>query len=177
MGKSMPAIFEFTCSRCGKVHEGSPSFGFRAPDQYSSLSDAQKVELGSLSEDFCTITNESGTDRFVRAVLEVPIHGVEQPFIWGVWVSLSEKSYARYRETFGAPVEGEAFFGWVCNTLTPYPCAQPRGADVVVQGGRRRPKVVLHRGDPEDDRLVLDQMHGISASRAQAIAERVMHGD
>src|SRR5262245_35105893 len=109
----MAAIFAFRCSCCGKVHEGSPSFGFNAPDQYASLSDEQKERMGTLTEDFCTITHEEGTDRFIRAVLEIPIHGVEEPFLWSVWVSLSEKSFNRYKETYDAPVEGEGFFGWV----------------------------------------------------------------
>jgi hypothetical protein len=171
----MAAIFAFRCSCCGKVHEGSPSFGFRAPDQYASLSDEQKERMGTLTEDFCTITHEEGTDRFIRAVLEIPIHGIEEPFLWGVWVSLSEKSFNRYKETYHAPVEGEGFFGWVCNRIALYPYDRSRPSDVVVQLGRSRPKVVLHRGDPEDDPLVIDQINGISIARAQELAERALH--
>ena len=102
----MAAIFAFKCSSCGEIHEGSSSFGFNAPDQYATLSDEQKSRMGVLSEDFCTITHTDGIDRFVRAVLEVPIHGVEKPFLWGVWVSLSEKSFNRYKETYSDPVVG-----------------------------------------------------------------------
>jgi hypothetical protein len=61
----MAAIFAFKCSCCGEVHEGSPSFGFKAPDHYASLSDAQKESMGNINDDFCTITHESGTDYFV----------------------------------------------------------------------------------------------------------------
>ena len=171
----MGAIFAFKCSCCGEIHEGSPSFAFRAPDQYASLSEEQKEKMGMLTPDFCTITHEEGTDRFVRAVLEVPIHGVEEPFLWGVWVSLSEKSFNRYSETFEAPVAGEGFFGWVCNRIDLYPYEHARAADVLVQAGRSRPRVVLHRGDAEDDPLVIDQVNGISVARAQELAERAMH--
>jgi hypothetical protein len=171
----MAAIFAFKCRCCGEVHEGSPSFGFLAPDHYAGLSEEQKAQMGMLTEDFCTITHEGGTDRFVRAVLEVPIHGVEEPFLWGVWVSLSEQSFNRYRETFREPVVGEGFFGWVCNSISVYPYEHSRPADVVVQGGSSRPKVVLHRGDPEDDQLVLDQANGISIARAQELAELALH--
>ena len=132
--------------------------------------------MGILTEDFCTITHSEGTDRFIRAVLEVPIHGVEQPFLWGVWVSLSEKSFDRYRETYNEPIVGECFFGWVCNQIVLYPYEHPRPADVVIQGARSRPLVVLHRGDPEDDLLVIDQGQGISVARAQELAERALHG-
>lgn len=145
------------------------------PDQYACLSEEQRAAMGKISSDFCTITHEEGIDYFIRAVLEVPIHGVEDPFLWGVWVSLSEKSFTRYVETYDAPVEGEGFFGWVCNSIPAYPYERSRAADVVVQLGGQRPKVVLHRGDPEDDSLVIDQVHGISVSRAQQIAERAFH--
>ena len=43
------------------------------------------------------------------------------------------------------------------------------------QGEGQRPKVVLHKGDPEHDPLVIDQVHGISITRAQEQAERAMH--
>lgn len=145
------------------------------PDQYACLSDEQKAAMGKLSSDFCTITHEEGTDYFIRAVLEVPIHGIEEPFLWGVWVSLSERSFSRYVETFDDPVEGDGFFGWVCNAISAYPFDESRPADVVVQLGSQRPKVVLHRGDPERDRLVIDQVNGISIARAQEIAERAFH--
>jgi hypothetical protein len=35
--------------------------------------------------------------------------------------------------------------------------------------------VFLHRGDPEDDQLVIDQHEGISITRAQMLAEQAMH--
>jgi hypothetical protein len=171
----MAAIFAFKCKCCGEIHEGSPSFGFREPDQYASLSDEQKARMATLTDDFCTITHEEGTDRFIRAVLEIPIDGVEEPFLWGVWVSLSEKSFNRYRETYDDPVAGEGFFGWVCNQISLYPYDQARPSDVIVQSGGNRPKVVLHRGDPENDPLVSDQAEGISVSRAQELAERALH--
>lgn len=145
------------------------------PDQYACLSEEQRAAMGKISSDFCTITHEEGTDYFIRAVLEVPIHGVEDPFLWGVWVSLSERSFARYVEMYDAPVEGDGFFGWVCNSIPAYPYEGSRAADVVIQLGGQRPKVVLHRGDPEDDPLVVDQANGISVSRAQQIAERAFH--
>jgi hypothetical protein len=171
----MAAIFAFKCSSCGEIHEGSPSFAFKAPDQFASLTEAQKSEMGTLTEDFCTITHSEGTDRFIRAVLEVPIHGIEEPFLWGIWVSLSEKSYNAYSETYDDPVPGQGFFGWVCNKIALYPYEHSRPADVVVQGGRSRPLVVLHKGDPEDDLLVIDQVNGISIKRAQELAEQARH--
>lgn len=145
------------------------------PDPYASLSEEQKATIGTLSGDFCTIAYEDQTDRFIRAVLEVPIHEIEEPFLWGLWVSLSEKSFNRHLETYDDPVEGERFFGWVCNAIPDYPHGESRPADVVVQLGHQRPKVILHRGEHARDPLFIDQVHGISIARAQEIAERVFH--
>jgi hypothetical protein len=171
----MNAIFAFKCNCCGEVHEGSPSIGYQMPDQYACLSEQQRAVMGKIGNDFCTITHEEGTDYFIRAVLEVPIHGVEEPFLWGVWVSLSEKSFTRYVETYDSPVEGDGFFGWVCNAIPVYPYDRSRAADVVVQPSGQRPKVLLHRAETEDDPLVVDQTHGISIARAQQIAECALH--
>lgn len=168
-------MFAFKCTCCGEIHEGSPSIGYRMPDQYACLSNEQREAMGTIDSDLCTITHAEGIDYFIRAVLEVPIHGVDDPFLWGVWVSLSEKSFKRYVETCQAPVDGDGFFGWVCNAIPIYPYEGSRPADVLVQLGGQRPKVVLHRGTPEDDPLVIDQVHGISVSRAQQIAERALH--
>jgi hypothetical protein len=171
----MAAIFAFKCTCCGEVHEGSPSIAFRAPDHYAGLTEEHKASMGKLSNDFCSITHGENTDYFVRAVLEVPIDGVEDPFLWGVWVSLSKKSFDRYWETYEDPVEGECFFGWVCNEISVYPYPTTRPADVALQTNNQRPKVVLHRNDQEDDQLVSDQVDGISVTRAQELAERALH--
>ena len=171
----MAAIFAFKCSCCGEIHEGSPSIGYRMPDQYACLSEEQRASMAKLSSDICTIAHDEGTDYFIRGVLEVPIHGIEEPFLWGVWVSLSEKSFNRYVETYDNPVEGDGFFGWVCNAIPAYPFGNSRPADVAVQLGGQRPKVILHRDSQEVDPLVIDQTHGISITRAQEIAERVFH--
>lgn len=171
----MAGIFAFKCSCCGEIHEGSPSFGLQAPDQYVSLSEEQKTRIATLSSDVCTIVHGGEADHFIRAMLEIPIVGVAEPFLWGVWVSLSEKSFNRYRETYESPVAGEGFFGWVCNEIKLYPYDKPRPSDVIVQPGRNRPKVVLHRADTEDDPLVIDQTHGVSVARAQELAERARH--
>ncbi|TFZ07657.1 DUF2199 domain-containing protein [Ramlibacter humi] len=171
----MAAIFAFKCSCCGKVHEGSPSYAFKAPDHYASLSEEQKAAMGRINTDLCTVTRGEGTDYFIRTVLEIPIHGVAEPFTWGVWVSLSEKSFKRYVETYDEPVEGDGFFGWVCNAIPWYPPAEPLATDVAVQLGGKRPLLFLHHGGSDDHPLIVDQRRGISVAKAQEIAEFLQH--
>jgi hypothetical protein len=171
----MASIFAFTCTCCGKVHEGSPSLAFSAPWHYSTLSEEQRSAMATIDSDLCTITHDEGTDYFVRCVLEISIDGVSEPFTWGVWVSLSEKSFKRYVETTDDPVEGEVYFGWFCNQLTCYPETLSLPTDVLVQPRGKRPHLRLHRGGGDEHPLVRDQLNGISVTRAQEIAEAASH--
>lgn len=171
----MAAIYAFKCTCCGEVHEGSPSFAYREPWHYSTLSTDQKSAMGTIDSDHCTITTDESTDYFIRTVLDIPIDGVSEPFTWGVWVSLSEKSFRRYVETRNDPVEGDVFFGWLCNRLPGYPDTLSLPADVRVQPGLKRPTLRLHHGSSDLHPLVQDQLNGINSARAQELAEQTTH--
>ena len=98
----MAAIFSFKCTSCGEIHEGSPSFAFKAPDPWVEQSDEIR-ENGKLGEDFCYYEDADGLHYFARVIIEIPIHGIEEGFMWGVWVSLSKESYTHYFEHFDEP--------------------------------------------------------------------------
>ena len=106
----MAAIFAFRCSCCGELHEGAPSIGFDAPHHYAVLNETERDTLATLGSDLCTIDHDEGRDHFVRACLEIPIHGHGDPFIWGVWISLSAENFARYQELPDTPPPGESYF-------------------------------------------------------------------
>jgi len=169
----MAAIFAFTCSCCGKRHEGSPSFGYKAPIYYDQLSDEDKLAIGKLSDDLCEIEHPSGTDYFARAILEIPIHGVEQPFLWGVWVSLSQPSFDRYKSTWGNHDETDRYFGWLSNRLPFYPDTINLKTHARPKNGGERPILAI---EPTDHLLSIHARQGISIEQAQHIAEIAMHG-
>jgi hypothetical protein len=171
----MAAIFAFACKCCGQIHEGSPSFGYESPWHYSCLSDEEKRTIAKLDSDRCRITYTDQTDYFIRTVLEIAIDGVEEPFTWGVWASLSAKSFNRYLETYNDPVVGEQYFGRLCNRLPFYPDTIGLHADVIVQGDRNRPTLRLRRGEASEPPLVMDYHNGITVARAQEIAEIATH--
>jgi hypothetical protein len=168
----MAAIFAFKCSCCAEVHEGAPSFGFDAPMYYSELTEAERAAKAKLGSDLCTIDHEEGTDYFARVCLEVPIHGHEDPFLWGIWVSLSEQSFQRYRDTWDEPVESDAYFGWFSNRLPVYPDTVNLKTRVRPRGDGMRAALELEECDHP---LSVDVHQGISVARAQEIAEQVMH--
>jgi hypothetical protein len=167
----MAAIFSFKCSSCSELHEGSPSFAFRAPDPY--LEQPKEVqEAGKLGSDLCWYEDEDGMHYFIRVCLEVPICGVTDPFMWGVWVSLSKKSFDRYVETYDAPDTTDQYFGFLCNYLPAYPNSYALKSQVHPRAGNDRPYIVLEKTDHP---LSVDFHQGITIQRAQEIAEQVMH--
>ena len=167
----MAGIFSFKCSCCGEIHEGSPSFGFRAPDPY--LEQSEEIQnQGKLGTDLCYYKDEDGYHYFVRVVLEVPIHGVSEPFLWGVWVSLSEKSYLRYVETYDEPDISDSYFGWFCNYLPCYESTYSLKTNVHPRADGERPYIELQECEHS---LYIDFKNGISISKAQEIAEKCMH--
>lgn len=168
----MAGIFSFRCSCCGKQHEGSPSFGFETPGSWSWQSDEIK-ENGKINDDLCYYTDEEGTHYFARVIIEIPIHGVMEPFMWGVWVSLSKVSYEHYVETWNEPDIEKIYFGWFCNKLPYYASTYSLATDVHPQADGTRPHLSLHEVDHE---FYHDFKNGISIEKAQKIAEIAMHG-
>lgn len=167
----MVGIFSFKCSSCEEIHEGSPSFGFNAPDPYLEQSEDVQAS-GKLTDDLCFYTDEDGTHYFVRAVLEIPINGVTEPFTWGVWSSLSKASYDRYVETYNEPDTEDCYFGYLSNYIPSYENTYALKLDVQPRENNQRPDLILHDTEHE---LVNDFENGISVSKAQEIAEMCMH--
>ena len=173
----MAALFAYKCRKCDEMHEGSPSFAFDAPAPYRRLSEQEREEWAELTDDLCVIAHPEGTQYYVRAILEVPIHGVQEPFLWGIWVSASEASFHRYLDSYDKPPEDTIFFGWLSNLIGVYPTQKSRPADVHIQTDGTRPRVVLHQSADADDALVRDQQEGISRERAQQLAEQCLHSN
>jgi len=168
----MAAIFAYTCSSCGQRHEGSPSFGYKAPIHYEQLSGEDRQSIATLGDDLCQIDHPEGTDFFARVVLELPIRGVAEPFLWGVWVSLSHESFKKYTSTWGEHDESDSYFGWFSNRLPYYPDTVNLKANVRPRNGGARPTLELQ---PSDHPLAIHFRSGMSILEAQRIAEVAMH--
>lgn len=84
----------YTCTSCGEKHEDMPALCFATPDPYNQLSEEERIAYqAECDSDFCIIRYPDQTDRFIRAVLLIPIIGHEETLEYGVWVSVSEKSF------------------------------------------------------------------------------------
>jgi hypothetical protein len=150
---------------------GLPAWHFPAPIQALGVPREVRRVRVALTEDDCVI---DGREFYRKGLLEIPVHGTGERFTWGVWLSVSKESYARFGELFGEPTRpaGESFFGWLCNALPGYPDTQLLKTYLHVREYPARPWVEL---EPTDHPLAIDQREGLSPERAIALAERLLH--
>ncbi len=156
----------FLCSVCGEQHEDRPAAGFSAPHYYQILSEEDKTSLATLSEDFCIIEYGDQTDRFIRAVLLMPVKDSEDTMDYGIWVSLGEKNFEYYMDHFNDDIEGETFFGYLCNHIPEYEDTLLLAANVVCGPANQRPRVLLHTSQSESSTFVKDFTEGITKQEA-----------
>jgi hypothetical protein len=165
--------FEFECRVCHERHRDLPAFAFDAPAQIRVVPPEEEADRVHLTSDTCEIDLD-GHHRFVRAQLEIPIRQTNDCFSWGVWVSLSEASFARFLELFHDTrrLAGESFFGWFSSALPEYPDTMYLKSRILTREHPLRPLVEL---EATEHPLSVDQRDGIAVSRAIELAQRLLH--
>ena len=105
-------VLRYTCLKCGDEHEGLPDMAFAGPIYFDHMPAAERERRTVLTSDTCVI---DGEDFFVRGCLAIPIRCTQASFVWGVWVSLSEKNFRRYVDFFDTkpPDDEGPYFGWL----------------------------------------------------------------
>lgn len=96
-----------------------PSVDAAAPLSYYAVPTNERKSRCLLDSDTCVIDK---SQYFVRGCLEVPVQGQQEPFSWGVWVSLSEQSFPQWFASyeFDARTHVCPFFGWLNAALIPH---------------------------------------------------------
>ena len=122
---------------------------------------ALRTDGNFLSEDFCVL---DGEHFFVRALMEIPVQGIEGPFGFGCWTTLSRDNFDRYVDQFdeGSPPDQEPWWGWLSNGLADLATEEPVGVLVYPQPDRRRP---LLKVAEEDHPLAIAQRDGLSPQK------------
>ncbi len=167
----MTVEFEFKCVRCGQIHRGMPAFGADHPLSYFAVPENERAHRRVAGSDDCII---DGKWYFVRGCLEIPVHGAEESFEWGVWVSLSEASYRQWRDCFGQSKRSHIgpFFGWLNTWLKPYPDTVNLKTMAHLRDNGIRPRIEL---EPTEHPLAVEQREGISPERLAEIYALMMH--
>ena len=124
-----------------------------------------------LGTDDCVI---DGSAFFIRGCVEIPVKGERDPFIWGVWVSLSRDSHAKWVRYFGELKRShvEPIFGWLNTRLKPYPDTINLKTLARLRDNGVRPYIEL---EPTNHPLAIEQREGISVERVAEIYALIMH--
>ena len=161
------------CSQCGEAHDDLPlSYAAEAPELYASIPEAERDMRTELTSDMCIIDQQY---YFVLGRVCIPIHGSPDPFVWLVWVSLSQPNFERTLALWESPGrESEPpYFGWLSTQLPVYSSTLNLPTSVQTMPVGERPTIIV--GD-EEHPLAQEQRQGMSPSRLQAIAEQLLHG-
>ena len=163
---------EFKCAACGTVHSDWPALAFNAPTNYVNLTEKEKSDIGYLNSDFCEIHYTDQVDRFIRVVLLQKVHGTCETLEYGVWVSLSEKSYTGYQSEFKNKIEGKTYFGMLSNEILDYKNSTVgMHVNVHTQRNGLRPQIIPHQ---QAHTLALDWENGISIEEAEQRVENML---
>ena len=158
----------WTCACCGKQYNTLPlDFAIKAPHNWYGIPDEERAARAKLSDDICII---DGEERYVRGCLEIPVQGLDDTFVYGVWVSVSEQSLLRIRELWNAEVRDDEppLFGWLCNNIALYGETLHLKTNLHLRNGGLRPLIEL---ETTDHPLAVEQRDGIDAHRLLEVAK------
>jgi hypothetical protein len=164
----------FTCNICGAAHDiDEISFGTDAPVQWDLLSDVERAR-SLLGGEQCEIESREGRSFYIRACLEIPIRGTGRMFAWGVWCSLSEKSYSEVAAHWNDPARTSIgpHFGWLSTKIPGYPDTVFLKTMVRQREVGVRPLVEL---EPTDHPLAIDQRDGIDEDGLKKMVIELLH--
>lgn len=160
----------YVCACCGQTHEGSPGLGSVAPLYYYWVPETERQARCRLDADTCVVDDEFF---FVRGCLVIPILGEAEPFIWGLWVSLSRVNFEHFRDPRPGGPTGP-FPGWLSASLKGYPETENLRTRLHRSAEGDRPLIEI---EPTDHPLAVEQRSGITLDRAAAILSLYAHGE
>src|SRR5262245_15429155 len=113
--------FRWHCTCCGREMTGLPqAIAFDCPLHWTRLDEVDRVR-SSLTPDFCRIETETGVARYIRCVLPLPVPEIADEFEFGVWTSVSERSWDIYSDGFQTDVYAtDGCFGYLGNNIAAF---------------------------------------------------------
>jgi hypothetical protein len=162
---------QYTCATCGKLHEGLPGLATAAPLYYYSIlkggaSYSMPPRLGYLRDRRRVLLR--------LGCLEIPIAGSPEPFIWGVWTSLSRKSFEAFLRVYNEEHRSQdgPFFGWLSASLKGYPDTENLKTKMHLRDHGQRPFIEL---EPTAHPLAVEQRSELTVERVGEILASYVH--
>lgn len=162
----------FDCSVCGLHHAVLPlSYSIKVPLAALAVPRDEWEQRVVLSPDLCVIDERF---HYVRGRFAVPVHGLDEPFIWGVWAWLRPRDFYRTNQMWSDParVDEPPYAALLNSELTLYGDMVNLPVQVHIMAVGKRPHFF-----PADAShpLAVEQRDGISMERVIAIAEHFSH--
>jgi hypothetical protein len=155
------------------MHSGLAfAFAAEAPLAWEQLPESERGEGSVLEGELCVI---KGEHHFIRGLLEIPVLGHNQAFVWNVWSSLSRDNFERAIEMWESSDRASEppFFGWLSNDLTAvYPTTLNLKLNVHTRIIGIRPILELERTEHP---MAIEQRVGITLDRVREINALVRH--
>ncbi|WP_353073153.1 DUF2199 domain-containing protein [Tunturiibacter gelidoferens] len=163
----------FGCSVCGEHHVLSLSYSVKAPLAVGAIAVEELDQRVVITPDQCVV---DGKDFYLRGRILVPVIGLEEPFVWGIWAEVSPKNFVRTNELWA--VEGREkeapFPGWLNSQLPVFGDTYNLEVSVQTQPVGQRPYFTVV---DQDHPLAEEQRDGITMERVEEIAVRMLHPD
>ncbi len=156
---------KYICKCCGKEQETWPALTYSSPDAYNYLTQEEKDSIGELKSDFCMINYKDQIDKYVRCTLNQKVIDHCGTLEYGLWVSLSDKSFQDYSDNFNNENHQTQYFGWLSNNIPAYNFNKSIPTTVITRIGNHRPEIIPHF-DFEHP-FVHDYYNGISKKEAE----------
>jgi hypothetical protein len=160
----------WTCQCCGQQFNTLPlAFALDEPDPWRALPDNERMSRGVFSTDGCVIDRKQF---HVRARMEIPVIGLDQPFVWGIWASVSEPDFERIGELWYAETRRHEapIAGALSSDIPIYPATTDLACSLHLQDAGRRPSIRLA---VVDHPLAVEQREGITLDRVKEIAAAI----
>ena len=156
---------KFVCSKCGNEHDELPAIAFHSPDYYEFLDDDDKKNIAEITDDFCVLKYPEQTDRFIRTTLTLNIIDACEDLDYGIWVSVSEKTFDEYKAHFNNNKEGIIYFGRISNWIPNYKeSTLELHVNIETRANGIRPIIIPHESEHE---LIKDWEQGITIEEAE----------
>jgi hypothetical protein len=167
----------FQCHSCKQWHDHMPmDLGFDWPDYVYAIPENERAERVVRKRDFLAVDKEY---YFARVVLEIPIKDSDEPFRYGLWVSLSEKSYTRALAIYDDEQASDAeppYFGWVSNDISYWGKTIEMKSSVKLHA-KTRPTICLQAPDQLEHPLAKAQRDGLTRDELRQLIEAALHPD
>lgn len=169
----MSENIKYVCECCGKEHEEWPSLGYSSPSNYNNLSAEEKESIAELTSDFCKIKYSDQTDNFIRCTLTQKVIDHCTNLEYGLWVSLSDKSFDDYTANFINENHEKKYFGWLSNCLPDYENTTNIPTTVYTKKGNSIPEIIPHHNF--EHQFVKDYTEGITKKEAERRITQMLH--